>query len=853
MQRPTLGRPFVAGLYGLVAFASSTLAVRAQDSTSKTPPGLPGDALDPHLAVEQENDYVSDLTPFASSWSHTFGVTPISKASADFSPAPAFFNAQLSAQALSVDQLVGVPFARDSYGYWNAPGRGVNNNPSVNDPPSATIDTSAAVGNQLAFTFGEFSEGNGISFNNIVSGVINYDTDVPSRLYVSRVAAAVNSPDWNCNLSQYGIGGVDSAGYVQVRGDGVGSGPCLAMTELLGSNYFRVNTLGRNTAVANVISNTGGSDAGSTVRLLQNTTMCSNGFSHTHSPATCIPSSVTGGLPITIGSAFGCPPATSIGQFVYGSSMPTSSSTAHLNGADDARGTISYSKRTFPTLFGAGATRGTAAIISRVGSTDNRIQVWGLDVSGNPLSALSLPMPAVLTDNDDGWPSNTLGAGQPEFGMFGSQVAFRGGNGQLAVGRDLAGNLIAAGTADHPTTTSNGHENNMIAVARVTPGGSVTWTVAAYNGASTPGKAILDGPNGSTIGRLITLGALTGGVTPGPSMSPPMIDSIGNIYFLSPIELTGGDLAVGLLRAVYDRPSFSYQLELLLSSGDVLHGLNSDTDYQIRFVPIADSNSISSGTAFSGNICQDAFNGINPSTLPAGAAETLGGLIFSASIIYDVDGSGTFQTLTENPATGDEEYSVLLLVAPSADCNDNGVPDDIDIANGTSGDLNGDGIPDECGAGTSFCFGDGSGIACPCGNLGGPGEGCANSSGSGGVLVANGTASVTADDLVFNASNLLPNQPALLFAGENAINGGSGTVFGDGHRCAGLNVVRLGVRVPNASGQASWGPGLAAQAGWMAGDTRYFQAWYRDPNPPNGSPCGNAFNLSHGLQVDFIQ
>ena len=153
---------------------------------------------------------------------------------------------------------------------------------------------------------------------------------------------------------------------------------------------------------------------------------------------------MTGGLPITIGSAFGCTPTFAAGQFVYGTAMPTTATTAHLNGADDARGTVGYSKHDFPSLFGAGATHGTAAILGRTGSTDNRIQVWGMDSTGAPLGALSLAMPPILTDNDDGWPSNTLGAGQPEFGLFGSQVAFRGGNAQIAIGRDSAASKIGS-------------------------------------------------------------------------------------------------------------------------------------------------------------------------------------------------------------------------------------------------------------------------------------------------------------------------------------------------------------------------------------------------------------------------
>jgi hypothetical protein len=151
-------------------------------------------------------------------------------------------------------------------------------------------------------------------------------------------------------------------------------------------------------------------------------------------------------------------------------------------------------------------------------------------------------------------------------------------------------------------------------------------------------------------------------------------------------------------------------------------------------------------------------------------------------------------------------------------------------------------------SGAPYCFGDGSGSPCPCGNPGSSQSGCANSTGGGAILGATGSNSVAADDLVFNAENLLPNQPALLFVGNNAVNMGDGAFFGDGLRCAGQGVVRLGVRIPDSTGAASWGPGLGGAGGWSPGDDRYFQTWYRDPS---GSPCGAGFNLSNGFRVSF--
>jgi hypothetical protein len=128
-----------------------------------------------------------------------------------------------------------------------------------------------------------------------------------------------------------------------------------------------------------------------------------------------------------------------------------------------------------------------------------------------------------------------------------------------------------------------------------------------------------------------------------------------------------------------------------------------------------------------------------------------------------------------------------------------------------------------------------------------PSAGCVNSSGAGAVLHARGSASVAADDLVLSSSGLLSGQPALLFAGQNQL---AGVAFGDGLRCAGGSVVRLGVRTPSPAGIATWGPGLAATGAWTPGEARYLQVWYRDPQ---GGPCGTGFILSNGLAAHFTQ
>jgi hypothetical protein len=183
-----------------------------------------------------------------------------------------------------------------------------------------------------------------------------------------------------------------------------------------------------------------------------------------------------------------------------------------------------------------------------------------------------------------------------------------------------------------------------------------------------------------------------------------------------------------------------------------------------------------------------------------------------------------------------------------------------------AGDFNGDGVADLAavsgptsalqlsafrggcsGILGSFCSGDGSGAACPCGAVGAPGAGCPTSLGAGAVLSASGSASLLANDLAFQGSALLPGQSAVLFVGDSALNGGAGVPFGDGLRCAGGSLRRLGLQLPDAFGNASWGPGLAAQGGWSAGDLRRFQVGFRDP----ANACGNSFNLTQGVEVRF--
>lgn len=145
--------------------------------------------------------------------------------------------------------------------------------------------------------------------------------------------------------------------------------------------------------------------------------------------------------------------------------------------------------------------------------------------------------------------------------------------------------------------------------------------------------------------------------------------------------------------------------------------------------------------------------------------------------------------------------------------------------------------------GVIFCQGAaevGNASACPCGNDSSilSYEGCVNSTGLGAVAGIVGTTAVSFPTRVITAANLIPGGPVLLFEGTSVVNQGYGSAFGDGLRCIGGTVRRLGVATAGGTGNAS----LAfSTAGQVAGTTRYYQGWYRDTL----AACGaGLFNLS---------
>ncbi len=821
------------GASAFLGAAAVTAPALAQDSTSLTP-GFPGDTVDPHDTTEQVNDYIVDVAAVTSTSGRTYGVAPIAKTSMDHAPTSFFYGAGMGAHSISNTSLFGVPFARASYDSWSAAGFGVNGDPAINTPGTA-VNTAAMAGNQFGFVFTEFSVEDPttafMAFNQVVGGTINYDPSTPSRLYVSRVSLATNSNDWLCNVSQFGVGGVTNDGIALIRADGYQAPDCPPLFALTGNNYFRVTSLSRNPAVVNLIHSLGANDPGASIQPLA--------FSGTtHSPAVMISSDITGGAPIFMGSNFN-------GEYVYGSTTAIGT-VGHVGGAS-TRGTVSNSHHNFPAFL-PGSALGTGTQLMKAGGTTDTIAAFGVAANGAPSGSLLFTLPTVIVDPADGFSSDTGGAaGGLQFGQYFSATPFRGGSGPAAIGKDQQGRMIVAAQVHSPTYVASTQTDNLIAVARY-DGTTMEWSMAAH-AMGNSGKDVYGTFGSAVIGTLV--GTDAAGTAGGPSLASPMIDSVGNIYFNGRVELTGaGFFRNALLRAVYDEATFSYKLELVVMEGDVATGGNTGLNYQIRYLAVAGANGSSPSATWSSSMNQEAYNTNNAATIVPSSTDSLGGIVISANIIYDVDGNGLYEELDSatNPTAVDQDYNVLLYITAAEDCNENGIPDDLDISDGTSADGDGNGVPDDCGAGTQYCFGDGSGTPCPCANGAGPGEGCGNSTGAGGVLLSSGSNSIVADDLLFTASQLIPSQPGLLFGAINQINGGNGITFGDGLRCAGGGIQRMGVRVPNGTGTATWGPGLAGIGQYGVGDTRNFQVWYRDPV---NTPCGFSFNLTNGVSVTF--
>jgi len=245
----------------------------------------------------------------------------------------------------------------------------------------------------------------------------------------------------------------------------------------------------------------------------------------------------------------------------------------------------------------------------------------------------------------------------------------------------------------------------------------------------------------------------------------------------------------------------------------------------------------STDTLYAANSTTDSFYSIDRAT---GAATLIGPLGAASTnphgFAYDTDVGLLYMidSSTDNLCTIDLTTGVANIVGSTGSGNLLGLVS----------------LPNAAPPHVPFCFGDGTGTACPCGNSGIAGNGCASSlNANGGNLAATGSASIANDTLLLQGSGM-PNSSALYFQGTSQIVGG--TVFGDGLRCAGGSIVRLGTKL-NAAGASQY-PGVgdatvSVRGLCAAGDVRTYQVWYRNA----AAFCTvSTFNLTNGIEVSWL-
>jgi len=112
-----------------------------------------------------------------------------------------------------------------------------------------------------------------------------------------------------------------------------------------------------------------------------------------------------------------------------------------------------------------------------------------------------------------------------------------------------------------------------------------------------------------------------------------------------------------------------------------------------------------------------------------------------------------------------------------------------------------------------------------------------------------GYPSFSSNGLQLRASLVPQGQFGIFFAGVNRED--PPAPFGNGYRCvelSGLHRLTPAVQVSNWEATRQLDLSVPPLNSYQAGDTRYFQFWFRDPIDPNGSAT---FNLSDGVEATF--
>lgn len=229
----------------------------------------------------------------------------------------------------------------------------------------------------------------------------------------------------------------------------------------------------------------------------------------------------------------------------------------------------------------------------------------------------------------------------------------------------------------------------------------------------------------------------------------------------------------------------------------------------------------------------------------------LGGVSVFPGIFIAAENLGLATARTNAVQFGDDIDGLDYAEETCFDCNKNGVEDAVDIATGASSDSNMNGIPDECeDKVVEFCWC--TSTLAPCGNFYEFG-GCENSTGLGAIHTRTaGGVSVLSDDLELSVIQTPLNVSAIMFMTPSSK---PPSTFYDGLKCTNSPAYRYALQNSGGLGTLVYGPGLVAESitrfptsgEITAGDTWYFQCWYRDPT----GPCGDFSNLSNVVRIEF--
>jgi hypothetical protein len=120
----------------------------------------------------------------------------------------------------------------------------------------------------------------------------------------------------------------------------------------------------------------------------------------------------------------------------------------------------------------------------------------------------------------------------------------------------------------------------------------------------------------------------------------------------------------------------------------------------------------------------------------------------------------------------------------------------------------------------------------------------------GAKLTASGNPSLAGDTIVLTTTQA-PNSSALYFQGTNQIASGAGATFGDGLRCAGGSIVRLGTQT-NVAGTSQFpgagDPPVSVKGAVTAPGSRTYQTWYRNAS---AFCTPSTFNLTNGWALTW--